>query len=251
MPLYTKDDLDSITARLLVTHLQSCTSCDQFAKEYKVVRRVLDLYQPPEFSEMLHEEIRRNVLSEIKKQHAKPALMAQVASLLFRPKFLWVIPALLLIVFGVIGFLSLDNLTEDSSTLSTLDSNGVVTEQTPLEPQYNVKSPDLQRVTTQKKKISKAEVGNISRYRVRVINTILNSTSRADYNRTRQRKAQALGNPKLAVESAPYAQTQLDENQPRRLENDSTSASLSTKQVLRMEIQTSNPNVRIILFSRK
>jgi len=247
LPLYAKNDLDTETAKLLATHLQSCPACAEVAAEYKAVRRLLDFYQPPEFSEMLHEEIRRNVLSDIKKQRAKPALIPHLASLLLRPKYVGIVPALLFLVFGIIGFLSLNNLTEDNSALATLDRNDVVTKQSQIEPQYEAKPPELQTVTKEIEKTSKTNVRNISLHRSRVVNYETSTSSRVRYNQTKIRRARTFGNP----ESIAKIETPLNENQSGGLDTDSAFASVSAEKVLRMEMQTSNPNIRIILFSKK
>jgi len=245
LPLYAKNDLDNSTARLLVTHLQSCPACAEFAVEYKAVWHMLDLYQPPEFSETLHEEIRRNVLSEIKKEQAKPALLPRLASFLLRPKYVGVIPALLILAFGIIGFLSLNNLTEDNSSLATLDRSDAVTKQSPLEPHFQVKPPEP--VMKQKEKTSKTNVRNISLHQNRVVNYKPSIASRVRYNQTKMRKARTFGNSELMAKS----ETPLNENQSGSFKNDYTLASASAEKVLRMEMQTSNPNIRIILFSNK
>lgn len=247
LPLYAKNDLDSPTARSLVTHLQSCPACVEFAVEYKAVWHMLDLYQPPEFSETLHEEIRRNVLSEIKKEQAKPGLLPRLASLLLRPKYVGVIPALLILAFGIIGFLSLNNLTGDNSSLATLDRNDVVTKQSQIEPQYEVKPPELQPVTKEKEKASKTNVRNISLHQNRVVNFKPSIASRVRYNQTKIRRTRTFGNP----QSIAKIETPLNENQSGGLDTDSAFASVSAEKVLRMEMQTSNPNIRIILFSKK
>jgi Putative zinc-finger len=249
LPLYTKNALDSQAAESLAAHMRSCASCTRVAEEYEAVSRMLDLYQPPEFGEMLHEEIRRNVLGEIKKQRARPTLLLGIADLLIRPNFLALISGLVLLVFGIVGFLSLNDSMKDTFPLAKLDDNGIVTKQSPplLAPPDETNSPNPEPLTTQENKINKTEVGNTLRRRVRAGNSAINNSSRAAQTRSGRKKTESLANYRLIAKS----ENPPDENQPGGLRNASTLASLPARPVLRMEMQTSNPNIRIIMFSQK
>jgi hypothetical protein len=72
LPLYAGGDLDAAAVKRTEAHLQSCADCARVAGEYKGVPQLVRLYTAPEFGEDFFDGIRRNVLREIETEAAAP-----------------------------------------------------------------------------------------------------------------------------------------------------------------------------------
>lgn len=82
LPLYAGGDLDAAAVERTEAHLRTCADCARAADEYKGVPHWVRLYTAPEFAEDFFDGIRRNVLREIETEAAAPGL-AQTFSRFF------------------------------------------------------------------------------------------------------------------------------------------------------------------------
>jgi hypothetical protein len=99
LPLYTGGDLDEDRSRLLATHLQSCTQCARAADEYAEVKELWQEFEPPQFSEAVYASVRRHVLTEIEQTSQArgwTSVLAGFFAPLLQPRALWVTASLLL-----------------------------------------------------------------------------------------------------------------------------------------------------------
>ena len=100
LPLYTGGDLDEDRSRLLATHLQSCARCARAADEYAEVKELWQEFEPPQFSEAVYSSVRRQVLNEIKQTSQArgwTSVFSGFFAPLLQPRALWVTATLLLV----------------------------------------------------------------------------------------------------------------------------------------------------------
>ena len=72
LSLYVGRDLEEGQLRLVAAHLQSCTRCALAADEYAGARHLLQKYDPPFFSDEIYAGIREQVLNQLKQEHHPP-----------------------------------------------------------------------------------------------------------------------------------------------------------------------------------
>jgi hypothetical protein len=109
LPLHIAGDLAGRRARRVISHLATCESCRALACEYAASRSLLRhaATLPPDFDGAFYEELRRSVLDEIKRGRtgiAAPAAPAAFASL-FSARFAYA--ASLVLIIGTVAALSL------------------------------------------------------------------------------------------------------------------------------------------------
>ena len=101
LPLYVGGDLDEKQSRLVAGHLQSCTECSVVADEYAGARQVLQGYEGPVFSDEIYTRLRRQVLTEIAREsHPRvwPGIFSRLFLPLVQPRMRWAAAALLLAI---------------------------------------------------------------------------------------------------------------------------------------------------------
>jgi hypothetical protein len=76
LALYVGDDLAAERARAVTRHLRDCDGCRRLADEFVRSRSLLRLHEPPRFDAAFFEEIRNNVLREIGRTPARPTLFS-------------------------------------------------------------------------------------------------------------------------------------------------------------------------------
>lgn len=97
LPLSVGRDLDERREQMVEAHLQSCLECVDKAKEFRETREVLRDYESPAISQEVYADIRRRVIREIEAESTRPAPPQFVASL-FRPRLTWALASGLIIV---------------------------------------------------------------------------------------------------------------------------------------------------------
>ena len=74
---YVAGDIERHGAREMIeTHLRACESCRASAEEWEASHRLLQLHEPPEFDAAFFDSVRRNVMREI--NEPKPSLLARI-----------------------------------------------------------------------------------------------------------------------------------------------------------------------------
>ncbi|MEK6321751.1 MAG: zf-HC2 domain-containing protein [Acidobacteriota bacterium] len=102
IPLHVEGDLRSSTADRVASHLEWCGRCNWLADEYKESQSWLRSSQPPEFNEAMLYDLRRGVLKRVAESGARPSLFASLAHQWSRRQIL-VLSATFFIVLGVVA----------------------------------------------------------------------------------------------------------------------------------------------------
>ena len=103
IPLYVEGDLAPGIADRLASHLDWCGRCNWLADEYKESQSWLRTSEPPEFDEAFLDNLKAGVLSRIEETSARPSLLASLMQQWSRRQVL-ALSAALLIIFGVVVF---------------------------------------------------------------------------------------------------------------------------------------------------
>ena len=99
LPLYVGRDLTEENARLVTTHLHGCTQCALSAREYGEANQLLQMFEPPQFSDAAYAAVRSSVWREIERKSSAPRLI----EFFKRPLPLHVTWAVSLAVMVVVG----------------------------------------------------------------------------------------------------------------------------------------------------
>lgn len=83
LALHAGGDLPEAQARALSAHLLTCEGCRRLAADFKAGRELLALHEPPEFDAAFFDSVRRNVLREIGGDAPPPPAFARLAAILF------------------------------------------------------------------------------------------------------------------------------------------------------------------------
>jgi hypothetical protein len=109
LSLYVGHDLEEERSRLVAAHLQSCAECSLAADEYAGASQLLQGYEPPFFSDEVYSGIRGQVLNKIEREFHAPVwrrIFSQFLLVLVQPRVRWVTAALLLAISVTALYLS-------------------------------------------------------------------------------------------------------------------------------------------------
>lgn len=115
LSLYVGRDLEEEHSRSVAAHLQSCTKCALAADEYAGASQLLQGYEPPFFSDEIYAGIREQVLNKIERESHAPVrsgLFSQLFLALVQPRMRWVTAALLLAISVTALYLSRNSLRQ-------------------------------------------------------------------------------------------------------------------------------------------
>jgi len=102
LPLYVSRDLNETRERSVTAHLKDCINCIGAAEEYRQTRQLLQGFAPPAFSESVYADIRQKVWREIETPAVAPSVVDLMAGW-FTPRLTWAVAVSLLIVVSVFG----------------------------------------------------------------------------------------------------------------------------------------------------
>lgn len=103
IPLYVEGDLASGIADRVTSHLDWCGRCNWLADEYKESQSWLRSSEPPEFDEATLSGLKIGVLRRIEETSARPSLLASLAEQWSRRQ-VFALSAAMLIILGVVVF---------------------------------------------------------------------------------------------------------------------------------------------------
>lgn len=229
MPLYVGSDLDEGRARLVAAHVQTCETCSHMAREYNETRQSIQEFVPPAFSDDFYAQMRQGVWQHIEQKSTGPALSGIIADL-FRPRLAWALATAVLIAVFAIGIYVFSRQGVPQPVVSNLPST---THSTPHE-QPSTSSPNNKSSAS-----SLVSSGSNSR-RAGVHQLDSRQQRNTIHDRVKIRGISTVAAVSSAAISAPEA------SNLRQPGNGSSDASHAP---LRMEIQTKNPNIRIIWFA--
>jgi len=222
LPLYAGHDLDARTAVRISMHLQSCAACTDAAAEYRDTRQLLEDFAPPEFSEGTFAGMRQAVWRQIETESTTPSFSGLIGAW-FRPRLGWaVVTAVLLVVFALgIYFMSDRRRGQQPVAVNPqkMDAGNGQPKQSAL-PAFSLA----------------ASRGN---------NSQRLSDQRPPQKRMQRTKVRDRTNSvAMIAASAPPAQPTT--STPNGSISSGAAVNGDTQKTLRMEIQTKNPNIRII-----
>jgi hypothetical protein len=247
LPLYVGRELEEKSAKLVTAHVQSCVECASSAEEYRETRRLLQQFVPPLFSEAVYAGIRRRVLREIERESTLPTLPQLVASF-FRPPITWALATALLLAGSVFGFYFIANRTNDQQLTIDRTTRGQPNgrsqlQETPVSPSPSSKEGDG------------PPVARIAR-NTGTDTTIAWSVHRTHQSQQRKSLRAAADRTRPGVVNTPTAQSMTARAFPQGDNMEETNAvhvndSANSAKPLRVEMQTKDPNIRIIWFSHR
>jgi hypothetical protein len=230
IPLYAGSDLEERRARLVAAHVQICETCSGAAREYRETRQLLQTFAPPEFTENFYAEMRQRVWQNIEKKSSAPARIGIIEGL-FRPRLAWALATGVLIAVSIVGFYLTGRLG--------VVRQPVVSHQPPTTP------------TTKGKQVATASDNDASSARSLASgsNSRLASVHQPDLRQKRKAthdRVNLAAVPAVAVLPAASSAPEPGDSRPP-----SYASSDAVQVPLRLEIQTKNPNIRIIWFTHR
>jgi hypothetical protein len=230
LPLYIGRDLEERRAKLVMAHVQSCTECAGSVVEYRETRELLQQFTPPPFSEEVYAGIRQRVLRDIEREATPPGLSRLLESL-FRPRLSWAVATALLLAVSVFAFYFIANRANERRDGKQLAESGskVVGPTSP-----SIKGSEGRRPADPvKNRVPVRELagGTHPSQRRKGIGDAPDRSATVNSPDTPSLSAETLPNNLVApaVVPAPDAAT--------------------SEKTLRVEIQTKDPNIRIIWFT--
>lgn len=217
LPLYIGSELEENRARLVAAHMQNCETCSGTAREYREARQLLQTFVPPAFTENFYAEMRRSVWQDIEKKPAGPAVFSIVADL-FRPRLAWAVVTAVLIAVSVMGIYVISRRAGAPQP--------VVSDQPPANTTPNEQHP----TSSPNNKSSASSLASSG--------TDVPQPYRQHKRKTISDRPNVAALPTVATVSS--ATTSAPANRE---------VSDASRAPLRVEIQTKNPNIRIIWFA--
>ena len=246
LPLYVGHDVEEKRAKLVTAHLESCTECTSSADEYRKTRLLLQLYTPPAFNEGVYTGIRQHVLREIRRESSAPAVNELVAHL-FRPRFSWAVAAALLLAVSVLALYFIANQRNDrqhvADSSTTVDRTG---NEQPTERSQNHKS------AKSSSSLSNEKNGPPAASNTGADNSTVRAVDRAQVVLQQRIHGSAADRTRSVARNTAAGRLMTVEPARDNLASPDTVPARdpgASERTLRVEMQTKNPNVRIIWFA--
>lgn len=234
LPLHVGHDLEEKRALLVAAHLQSCAQCAGLADEYREARQLLQQFAPPQFGEAVYTGIRQGVLREIEPEPTTPGLSRLLGSL-FPSRLRWAVATALLLVVCLFAFYFIakrpndrrgEQQVADSGNTAGRPTSSSIKESAGLPPASTAKNRDSAKGLPGGVHLSQRRTG-IEGARVRTRPPKANNADTESMT-----AAASAGRNNLAQPDAVPARD-----------------SASSEKTLRVEMQTKDPNIRIIWFA--
>ena len=232
LPLYAGRDLEGKGAQLVMAHVQSCVECAGSVDEYRETRQLLKQFAPPPASDAVYAGIRQRVLREIEQEAAAPGLSRLLDSL-FRPRLRWAVATALALAVSVFALYFIANRRNNQQQVAgsgrTLDvpTSPAIRGVDVLPPPSPVQKRDpvqgLAGITHQ---------------------SLRRKSSGAAADRSRSTTVNSTGPGSMSAQTLP------NENNTSEADAVPAGESARPEKTLRVEMQTKDPNIRIIWFSR-
>ena len=233
LSLYVGRDLEEEHSRLVAAHLQSCTKCTLAADEYAGASQLLQGYEPPFFSDEIYAGIREQVLNKIEREsHApvRPGIFSQLFLALVQPRMRWVTAALLLAISVTALYLSRNPLR-----------------QLPNDQQVAVRTREPNQAGSRAD--ARSENSNASAGSSSFSNKgqVRRATTRSPITRKREANPGVATNRSREVDKTTKVGSSTNDRVVQRVVDVSQPSSATAP--LRVEMQTSDRNIRIIWLS--
>jgi len=219
IPLYVEDDVEASVASRVAAHIEWCGQCNWLADEYRESQGWLRASAPPEFDANQLSTIKRSVLAEIAAIRQRPSVLALLAQ--WNRRHVLALSTAVLLIFGMV--------------LLYLYQTRVTSTPSPAVAKETQQDEDSAPETTSPRPAPKPTPGAYSKPHHR---------QSRDLHRLVARPPRTTAPDKNEPQVAEVA-TQSDQTVVR------SDTSASSKEMLRIEIQTSDPLIRIIWFAPK
>jgi hypothetical protein len=219
IPLYVEGDLESHEAGTVLAHLKTCESCGALVTEYEASQTWLRSHALPDFDDAMLDDLKRGVMREIDEAKERPAFFGFFAGYWTPGHVFQAIAALLIIVAAVAFYVYLGKLSGISNNDKIATEKSVPGE-----------SPAP-------KDVKQAPGADPAVIPPRVRRHVSKAPGRSMIGRKPDIERMIV--PRM---DKTFAQGPMPESQD---------VSDKTEEMMRMEIQTDDPNVRIIWFSPK
>lgn len=224
LPLYASHDLPERREQTVTAHLESCEACSLAAAEYRDVQGLMRDFAPPVFGDEVYAQVRKNVWDRIEKQSQRRSVLVSI-SVWFQPGFAWAAAALMIVGSFVGLYLVFKDFNAHRPFIADIPS---------------IVLPEIGQLPETHSGFESAP-GEGSRNQ-RQANVPIRK------RRSDRTASQESGN--SVVASLPDEVITAPPVAPVIRTNNLDSAA-GAERPLRMEIQTSNPNIRIIWFSQR
>lgn len=233
LPLYVEGDISEDEASKVQAHISSCDTCRRVAEEFRASQNLIHAFDAPDFDDEFYEQLRGTVLTGITAQKlARPSLLETLRALFLKRPTVATACILFLVIFGALYGVLHRRLSKSSSYMVAVERG--MGEIKPVQ--------------------FAAASGN--RSAAAPLSTLIEGNVRSSSFNPRSGGRQ---------KTRPGSQADEQREEATSKNNDATSAAIaragtgnsgdtdraSTQAVARMEIQTSDPNIRIIWLGRK
>lgn len=230
LPLYIEDDLTEREVNDVRAHLSSCGRCRETAEEFRASQKLLHTFAAPDFDDEFYESMRGNVLTGIAaRTHARPSIFARLYTL-FPERPMVAASLALLILFGTLSVIIYHRFSNRGVYMAVFEKS--VREINPheyIEADGNTNTVEL---------ISKADEKSPRQ-------------SGTTFRNTLWRKVKPTEQTGTLPESLTPESEQAATAQTTTGSKGATNKTPLPQAIARMEIQTSDPNVRIIWLGRQ
>ncbi len=258
LPLYVEGDLGTDENSFVNVHLHSCAACRGVSEEYRRSQDLLRLHTPPEFDTAFYAGIRRTVLGEISDAEVARPVFASFFPNLFRAPLTYAASGALLLIVGALAFgLYYSSTTVDRPASGSTTASNVSTEEARSSPKTD-QPPDapapviISRRNSPKSHTTRHAKAAHSSLPQRPHEV---STEQATPQVTAPHiEAADMSIADVSVANVMTASTETtDMPDPGIASTEVANAGLteSAPEMLRIELQTSDPNIRIIWLSLK
>ena len=230
MPLYVGHDLEDESTGRIAAHLQTCTACAGSAREYEQANQLLQQFEPPQFSDAAYAAVRHSVLREIEKE-SRALTLRELLLRPFQPRFMWAVSTAVLLVVCAFAYYFIANRTsgtQNKPQVADLPGNAGGS------PALATSSPNSQ--------LNLPIQGETAGGRdLRAVAAVPDSPKLG----TSSRK------PRLNMKTHIAWRSRKGSEPPAfpSVEPDALNTSVTSDKSLRLEMQTKDPNIRIIWFS--
>jgi len=219
LPLYGSAEFESVHQQQLATHLELCPSCAAEFDDYRITDQLLLELTPPRIRDDVYDEIRRDVWRKIEGGSSATSF-GQFLGAWFDPRTVWAVATVLLLVVLVGAIYLISNRAPLTAQPPVAGSGAELTNRQPQNSQPDSRTVNSLAATSQ----PAASVSVPPRHRQlrHALRVERDSLAANDLNAARR------------IE------------QRQRDDSSQSPAELDPQQNIRLEIQTSNPNIRII-----
>ncbi|MGB8508503.1 MAG: hypothetical protein WCD76_08855 [Pyrinomonadaceae bacterium] len=250
LPFHAGGDLeDEATRRTVAAHLQTCERCRAVSAEWTANQHLLQLHEPPDFDEAFFDGLRRDVLRQIEEEEARPSFFLFLAQL-FNARTLAYVSAAALVFAATVITIYVNNSKQPSGDVANVGTTTLTRSPQEAGPSpLSQATPDPLRnkdvavaalATAQGREDVLGHVTTLHRFGHRA------SVSRA--NAVRREAPRDANDASSRAASIGHDQTLpgVVASLPPTLNADAAPA---VRKILRIEMQTADPNVRIIWLS--